>query len=89
MNLPQVVSFAVIVQDALDFVRGCLEERGLTVAVAAGLPEIYGDRMRLVTVIQNLVDNAVKYMGDQPAPPHSNWSAPFSHPGRDRLFCER
>jgi signal transduction histidine kinase len=27
-----------------------------------------GDRTRLVEVFQNLVDNAIKFMGDQPAP---------------------
>jgi len=29
---------------------------------------LYGDRPRLVQVFQNLVDNAVQFMGDQPAP---------------------
>jgi signal transduction histidine kinase len=29
---------------------------------------VHGDRIRLIEVIQNLVDNAVKYMGDQPEP---------------------
>ena len=29
---------------------------------------LYGDRTRLVEVFMNLVDNAIKFMGDQPAP---------------------
>jgi signal transduction histidine kinase len=29
---------------------------------------LYGDRPRLVAVFQNLLDNAVKFMGDQPSP---------------------
>jgi signal transduction histidine kinase len=29
---------------------------------------LWGDRMRLVEVFQNLVDNAAKFMGDEPAP---------------------
>jgi len=29
---------------------------------------LYGDRTRLVEVFMNLVDNAVKFMGDEPAP---------------------
>ena len=42
--------------------------RAVIVEVAAGLPTVYGDRARLVEVVQNLIDNAVKYMGNQPDP---------------------
>jgi signal transduction histidine kinase len=32
------------------------------------LPDVCADRVRLVQVVQNLIENAVKYMGNQPAP---------------------
>lgn len=32
------------------------------------LPDVYGDRQRLLEVVQNLLDNAAKFMGDQPRP---------------------
>jgi signal transduction histidine kinase len=32
------------------------------------LPIVYGDAQRLLEVIQNLLDNAVKFMGEQPKP---------------------
>ena len=32
------------------------------------MPTVQGDRVRLLEVFQNLMDNAVKFMGDQPAP---------------------
>ena len=32
------------------------------------LPDVYGDRHRLIEVMQNLIDNAAKYMDGQTAP---------------------
>ncbi len=32
------------------------------------MPHVVGDRTRLVEVVQNLLDNAVKFMGDQAEP---------------------
>jgi len=57
-----------IVQEALDLVAGQIVERGVEVKVTEEPIMIYGDRPRLVEVFQNLVDNAVKFMGDQPNP---------------------
>jgi PAS domain S-box-containing protein len=68
MNPPQSVPFEAIVCQALELVQGRLVERGVAVSVAEELPLVYGDRSRLVEVVQNLVDNAVKFMGDQPQP---------------------
>ena len=36
--------------------------------IQAGLPTVCGDRVRILEVIQNLLDNAAKFMGDQPNP---------------------
>lgn len=68
MNSPEKISFNELVGEALDIVHGRLEERGVVVHAQPDLPIIYGDRPRLVEVIQNLVDNAAKYMGEQPNP---------------------
>ena len=38
------------------------------VEVQDNLPSIYGDRARLVEVMQNLIDNAAKFSRDQPDP---------------------
>lgn len=68
MNAPQHVPFGDIVREALELVSGQIKTRGVTVAVADGLPVVYGDRARLVEVVQNLVDNAVKFSGDNREP---------------------
>jgi DNA-binding LacI/PurR family transcriptional regulator/signal transduction histidine kinase len=68
MNPPEDVAFASVVQDALQLAQGRLAARNVQVEVAAHLPIVHGDRARLVEVVQNLVDNACKFMGDQPEP---------------------
>lgn len=65
---PAPLSFAEIAEEAVDLVRGRLAQGGIGVEVQADLPLVYGDRGRLVEVLQNLIDNAAKFMGDQAAP---------------------
>ena len=57
-----------IVNEALALVAGRIAQRGVQVQVTEEPIRLYGDRPRLVQVFQNLVENAVKFMGDQPAP---------------------
>jgi signal transduction histidine kinase len=68
INPPEAVAFDTIAHEAVDLVRGRLEAREVRVNILPDLPIVYGDRVRLVEVVQNLVDNAVKFMGDQPQP---------------------
>jgi PAS domain S-box-containing protein len=57
-----------IVREALSLVAGQIAQRGVKIQVTEEPVLLYGDRQRLVEIFQNLVDNAVKFMGDQPAP---------------------
>ena len=68
MNPPEMIPFEEVVQEALDITHGQLKDRGIAVKLAPNLPAVYGDRQRLIEVLQNLIDNAVKFMGDQPGP---------------------
>jgi len=88
MNPPQAISFEIIVREALELVRGSLETRGVAVQVAVGLPTIYGDRTRLVEVVQNLVDNAVKFVGVQPQPRIEIGQAGTDDAGKPILFVQ-
>ena len=68
MNESEVVSFDALVIEALELTEGRLRERGVQVYVEPNLPYVYGDSKRLLELVQNLIDNAAKYMGDQPKP---------------------
>jgi len=57
-----------VVKEALDLVAGRIAERGVKVKVTKEPIQLFGDRPRLAEVFQNLVDNAVKFMGRQRAP---------------------
>ncbi len=68
MNSPEKVSLTDLVSETVDLVAGQIDERGVVVAIAPAMPTVYGDRVRLLEVFQNLIDNAVKFMGEQPDP---------------------
>lgn len=65
VNQSEEVPFEDVIHEAMEIVHGQLEARGVTVWIQPDLPPVYGDHRRLTEVLQNLLDNAVKYMGDQ------------------------
>jgi len=62
------VPFEELAREAVELVQGRIMQRGIAVRIHSDLPTVYGDRQRLLEVIQNLVDNAAKFMGDQKEP---------------------
>jgi signal transduction histidine kinase len=68
MNEPAHVPFDDLVREAVELVQGRIMERGVAIHIDADMPNVYGDHPRLLEVVQNLVDNAAKFMGDQPDP---------------------
>jgi PAS domain S-box-containing protein len=68
VNPPVRVSFAELVDEALHAVAGNIAERRAEVRVSDEEIMLCGDRARLVEIWQNLVENAVKFMGDQSLP---------------------
>lgn len=61
-------SFAELAREASDLVQGRIMAGGISVVIDPDLPMIYGDRPRLTEVLQNLLDNAAKFMGAQEEP---------------------
>jgi signal transduction histidine kinase len=68
VNQPEDVSFDEIVSEALDQTGASIKARGVNISVADGLPPVRVDKMRVVEVLVNLIENSAKYMGDQPDP---------------------
>jgi len=68
MNTPETIQFEELVHDAQNLVHGQLEARRIRIQTQSNLPAVHGDRQRLIEVLQNLLDNAIKYMGNQPDP---------------------
>jgi PAS domain S-box-containing protein len=62
------IPFGDVVREAAELVHGRITERGIDVHIQEDLPVVFGDRPRLVEVLQNLLDNASKFMGDQKEP---------------------
>lgn len=68
MNEPETISFSKLVEDAVELTEGRLQERGVQIHVQPDLPDVHGDAKRLLELVQNLIDNAAKYVGSQPEP---------------------
>lgn len=67
-NPYQTIPFGEIVKEALEIVHGRLQNNETQIHVDDGLPTVYGDRQRLVEVMQNLIENAAKFTQAVSAP---------------------
>ena len=68
VNSPEEVDLVGLTQEALETLDARIRSKNITVNVSPDLPSVYGDRIRLREVLENLIDNAAKYTGDQPNP---------------------
>jgi PAS domain S-box-containing protein len=70
VNPSEIVNLNSIISDVLELLHGRISSSTVPVHVSVQehLPQVYGDGPRLLEVWQNLIDNAAKFMGDQPDP---------------------
>ena len=57
-----------LVREARGLVEGRLGARGVRVELEGPLAVVHGDPQRLLELLQNLLDNAAKFTGDEPEP---------------------
>src|SRR5262249_48829875 len=62
------ITLGGVVRSAIDAVAAKLAARSVSVTVERDLPGVRGDPAGLEKVFTNLIENAIKFMGDQPAP---------------------
>lgn len=68
MNEPVEASFSEIVNEALALVEGNIKARNVNIEFVDNHYKIFGDKIRLIEVFQNLIENGIKFMGKQPYP---------------------
>ena len=68
MNPAEAVNLSELAREAVSLVAGQIAARAVEVRLGPDMPNVHGDRVRLLEVYQNLLDNAVKFMGDQARP---------------------
>lgn len=66
VNPPEDVPFQVIVDQVRELLSASIRNVGAEVVVNDALPVVRGDRVRLVEIVQNLVENALKFSKQAP-----------------------
>ena len=70
VNKIEEIDLNRLVSEVLELLHGRIAGGAIPIRVSVeeDLPQVYGDSPRLLEVWQNLIDNAAKFMGDQPNP---------------------
>jgi PAS domain S-box-containing protein len=68
IDTPVQIAFADLTREAAGLLDITLQQRGIRLVIADNLPTVRGDRHRLLQVMTNLLDNAVKFKGGQKEP---------------------
>jgi len=67
-NPPEPVSFHRLACETVERLAGTIAKHGVEVHIAPDLLVVFGDRLRLGQVLQNLIENAIKFTAGRPAP---------------------
>ena len=68
IHTPRPLALGELVREAAALAAGALEAAGAELVIGDNLPTVVGDEPRLLEVFQNLIENAARFMGDEPSP---------------------
>ena len=68
VNQPEVFTLNELSEDALFLLQGAIEKSGAVIEFAADMPPVFADRRRIQEVMQNLLENAIKFSGEGNTP---------------------
>jgi signal transduction histidine kinase len=65
-EMQEEVSITAALAEVVDRLRAALDEKGISLDVAADLPTVWGNKVRLREAFYNVLSNAVKFMDKRP-----------------------
>ena len=68
INASEEVNLTELSHEVVTLLQSRITKHKVTIHIDETLPTVYADRTRLREVFQNLIENACKFMGDQPKP---------------------
>jgi len=83
---PEECSFGDLVEEATANLRGSIKRSGVTINVQPELGDLKCEKFRIVELLQNLMENAIKFSGNVPEPEITIGSTP--HNGHSVYFVK-
>lgn len=68
LSPPERIALVELAGEAVELVSGRISEREIDLIISKRLPVMIGDRARMLEVLQNLLENAVKFLGEEKSP---------------------